>query len=62
MSEDACPFPAEGTSGTALHCMEGRCAWHFKGEEACPHPRACDHENRCLHPVDSHAEWREING
>jgi len=54
-----CPFGAEHDKHTSSnYCVEGRCEWY---EPKCPHPVACNRESRCVHPTDSHDEWRTLN-
>lgn len=56
-----CPFGAEHDKHPSSdYCIEGRCEW-YNGGPICPHPVACDRESRCIHPTDTHEEWRSLN-
>lgn len=61
-----CPFGAERVKiPTSAYCEPGKCEWILPEAQTrhCPHPRACDRESRCVHPVeaDSHDTWKNLN-
>lgn len=59
MSDEACGVSAEKDRGSPSAHFDERCAWY--AAEVCPHPRGCDAKGRCLHPLNNHDEWRELN-
>lgn len=57
--KDVCIHGTETVRKPDSTHFNSECGWHVAGW--CPHPRACDNQKRCIHALDSHDVWQELN-
>lgn len=50
--QEGCDFPVEGTVGACRYAVAGICVYAGTGQPVCPHPKACESQQRCLHPKE----------